>query len=408
MLQGRKFGRKALTGLTLASALLGSVAFAAETPAPAPAADAPETFSANDALGLKDNALGIKFYGWVEQSYTYNFDSPSDKVNVGRVFDAKDNTYRLNQVAVNFEKALKDGKDFDWGGKVELMYGSDGALIHSAGLSDGGDSGLHQTYQFDPTQFYGLFRAPIGNGVTVKFGKYVTPFGAEVIDAPGNALYSRSFLFGFAIPFTHTGVQFDYAINDNVSVYYGLVQGWDVFNDTNGTLSHMAGIYGNAMDKKLTYFVNFVTGPERANENTDYRSVIDVVLTYTLTDQLSATINGDFGNESGTQVEGATGDNWYGVAGYLTYTINDQIAATLRAEYMADETGTRLAASSSGTVTEVTLGLDIHPLRKFMNLRLRPEVRWDHSYADHVFNGPGPDHLKKDQFTVGADLIITF
>ena len=38
-------------------------------------------------------------------------------------------------------------------------------------------------------------------------GKFVTPIGAEVIESQDNWNYTRSILFGYAIPFYHVGVR---------------------------------------------------------------------------------------------------------------------------------------------------------------------------------------------------------
>ena len=45
--------------------------------------------------------------------------------------------------------------------------------------------------------------------------------------------YSRSILFGYAIPFTHTGVRATYKVNDMLTVLGGVNQGWDAFEDPN-------------------------------------------------------------------------------------------------------------------------------------------------------------------------------
>jgi hypothetical protein len=362
-----------------------------------------------EAIGLKPafDDLRLKFYGWVEQSYTYSHLAPTNRINVGRVFDVRSNDYLLNQVTANLERTLSEGKEFDIGGKVELLYGSDGRFIHSTGLADNitGDKDspiTGDTLNFDPTVFYVNARLPVGNGLTVKAGKYVTTLGAEVIDATGNALYSHSFLFGFAIPFTHTGIQFDYALTDTIGVYYGLVIGWDDFSSRNDTMSNMMGVSWKACDK-LTTFFNLITGPERTNENTDYRTVVDLVATYQWTDAFSTTVNADFGNESGTGVAGAAGNNWLGVAGYATYVIvPQQLSTTLRYEYFRDETASRFGTTAD--VTELTVGLDIKPIKSFQNLRFRPEVRWDHAYGDKPFDAG----TAMDLFTLGADLIITY
>ena len=47
-------------------------------------------------------------------------------------------------------------------------------------------------------------------------GKFVTPMGAEVIESQDNWNYTRSILFGYAIPFYHVGVRATVPVNDKV------------------------------------------------------------------------------------------------------------------------------------------------------------------------------------------------
>ena len=44
-------------------------------------------------------------------------------------------------------------------------------------------------------------------------GKFVTPMGAEVIESQDNWNYTRSILFGYAIPFYHVGLRATYAVD---------------------------------------------------------------------------------------------------------------------------------------------------------------------------------------------------
>ncbi|WP_163368109.1 outer membrane beta-barrel protein, partial [Klebsiella aerogenes] len=55
---------------------------------------------------------------------------------------------------------------------------------------------------------HALFHLPwlTAGGIDVKVGQYVTLEGAEVINAPDNALYTHSYIFNFGIPFKHTGI----------------------------------------------------------------------------------------------------------------------------------------------------------------------------------------------------------
>ena len=390
----REWIRTGLLGLLISGGLCGSAE--ATVSEPVPSGVQPEDVWLRKFIF---DDLHLKFGGWVAQSYTFNFDSPSDRMNAGRVFDDRSNDYRFNQLLVYLERPLSsDPTEFDIGGRIELMYGSDARFIHQRNLADNVDD---NTVQFDPVQFYALLRAPIGNGLTFKVGKYVTPHGAEVINAPQNALFSHSYMFGFAIPFSHTGVQVDYPINDNLSAYYGLVKGWDVWSDNNSSLSHMFGLYGSLLDGKLSHAINVITGPERMDNSNDYRTLVDLLLTYRWTEQLSQTVNFDYGIEQDAAPGGGDA-GWWGVANYLTYTHNPQLASTLRAEYFRDDDGTRLGYTAD--MYEVTYGLDIRP-KDFTNLRFRPEVRWDHAGGGGRPFDAGNDD---DQLTLGMDMIYTF
>ena len=394
---------------------------ASTTPAaPAAPASTLTTYSAAEILGLKPSldSLNLKVYGWIENSYTYNTHSPIDHNNQARVFDTKDG-YRLNQLAFNIERPVSaDPKAFDLGGKIEAMYGQDAALIHSQYLFGNTDTtwqnstgNLLDNKQFDPTVFYLQANLPVGNGLLVTVGKWATPLGFEVIDAPSNALFSRGLLFGYAIPFTHTGIKFDYSFNDNFSMYYALAFGWDTFGDNNGNLSNLLGATWKITDK-LTWINNFIIGPEQTKDSNNYRTVYDTILTLQVCDPLAVSLNVDWGNESGPNLNGgageAAGNNWYGVAGYITYTFNEQLSTTLRAEYFRDETGSRLGTFPvAPDLVSLTYGFTIKPVKEFANLILRPEVRWDHSLGDALFD-PNAVNGRKDQVTFSIDVIVTF
>src|SRR5436309_1397363 len=71
-------------------------------------------------------------------------------------------------------------------------------------------------------EVYALYAPDWAGGWQVKAGKFVTLLGSEVIEAPSNFNYSRSFLFGFAIPFTHTGVLFTPPLGDKFAATVGV------------------------------------------------------------------------------------------------------------------------------------------------------------------------------------------
>ena len=365
-----------------------------------------------DQLGVGKplNDFGLTIGGYVEGGYTYNF--RNTRFNTGRVFDFENEDPALNQLVVYVDKTIDfKKKEFQVGGHVEMMWGADARLIHANGIFDHYGVGNGPENQFDPTQFYIDLFLPVGNGLNIRAGKFVTLLGAEVINPTGNLLYSHSYLFGFAIPFTHMGAYGTYAINDALTVDFGASRGWEQgFEDNNGDAIDVFGRVSWLVNEKnaTKLMVTGIGGPERAGttggHSEDYRYVLDVVFTTKLSDQLVLTVNGDWGYEGNAAVDGSDAQ-WYGVAGYLSYNVNDNLALNVRGEWFEDPDGAR-GLGTTGSVYEVTVGLDIKPLvsnKNFASLHIRPEIRYD--YSNDPFFAGGEKH---DQWTAAVDAIFGF
>jgi len=76
-------------------------------------------------------------------------------------------------------------------------------------------------------QAYVAIRAPYGNGVDIKAGKFVTWLGYEVIERPANLNITYGNLFFNAIPLYHTGVSAEYAFNDIVDGGIAVTNGFN-------------------------------------------------------------------------------------------------------------------------------------------------------------------------------------
>ena len=61
---------------------------------------------------------------------------------------------------------------------------------------------------------YFSYLAPVGKGLQVDVGKFVTPMGAEVIESKDNWNYSRSLLFTWAEPSVQSGLRVSYDFGD--------------------------------------------------------------------------------------------------------------------------------------------------------------------------------------------------
>jgi hypothetical protein len=389
--------------------------------APAPAATPKPLMSVLDKAGIAKplNDAGINIYGFVEGGYTYSASAPPGNVITGRVFDTKHERIVLDQLDLTIERvidygaAAKAGK-FDIGGRFEALYGWDAGLIHSSGLYDnpatlGVSKGYYSSRtqpenQFDINQAYLDVAVPLGTGLRVRAGKFVTPLGAEVINPTGNALYSHSYLFGFAIPFTQTGIIGEYKLNDDWLIDAGITRGWNQsIRDNNGSPDFLGTVTWTPQEsdalKKWTVAVSLSEGPQGTHDNHDWWTVIDIVATYLATDKVTLKLNADYGDAPHS-------GQWYGIAGYASYVLNPVVTLNARAEWYSDQNGFTLGLVGANNVYEATAGVAITPFPNSdigKNLVIRPEVRVD--YSDKRFYDGATDHY---QFTAALDAYFVF
>jgi hypothetical protein len=350
---------------------------------------------------------------FAEASYSYNFDAPHGLVNYDRVFDLNDQHLDLNQADIQLARAVTpSGTNWDWGGLIEMQYGSDARFIHSNGLNFYGSSNpqLSPADQFDLTQAYLTLNAPIGNGLVFTVGKFVTLLSYESINPTSNPLFSHSYSFGYAVPYSNTGATASYQINNQWAVTGGFTRGWDqALKDNNGDALDITGqiAYTSYNVKGLTAKFNFITGPE-SNDivpdqvNRYWRSVAEAIVSYQWGDNWTFATDALFGYEphAGT---GGKDANWYGDTCYATYKIDPHVSVTGRGEYFNDDDGAR---GIGAEVYEATVGLEITPFPTntyLANLLFRPEFREDWSGEDAFDAG-----TKHNQTTVAADLIYKF
>ena len=308
----------------------------------------------------------IAVNAFVSSAYQYNSNRPATGVNSYRVFDFNDNSFNLDVAEVVVQ--IAPSKPNDAGFRVDIDAGNSIPQISKS---------QDQTVaQFDLQQVFASYIAPLGSGLRFDVGKYVTHLGYEVIEGYDgyNDNYSRSILFGYAIPFTHTGVKASYAFSSKVAAMVEVVNGWDLVRDNNRSKSVGAQLTLTPL-APLSLLVNWIGGPELANDNHTNRNVFDIVATLKPTSTLTLGVNGDYGVEDGTsRVNPGSNATWKGVAGYATIAVTNKLSVGLRGETFHDDGGTRLGTDTKATLTEGTLT----PAYKFTDhVVLRGEVRFD-------------------------------
>jgi hypothetical protein len=283
------------------------------------------------------------------------------------VFDTEPNSFNVHQAALTIDYQPKEG----FGGLVNLTAGRDARVIASAGET---------TSNFDVTQaFVQYAHGPL----TIIGGKFVTLAGAEVINSTLDTNYSRSILFGYAIPFAHTGVRLTYAASDQINIIAGVNNGWDQLTDANKGKTAELGATLNPI-KPLSITVSGYSGQEvtsLAPFTTGTRSSLNAVASYTIIDPLSVgleVLSVSQENAGG----GTTKAKYNGAALYVTYMFTPKLRGVLRAESFDDKNGFHFApgaplgpfATSDTKYKEVTATVSFLANDSF---EARAEVRRD-------------------------------
>ncbi len=355
-------------------------------------ASAASSVSSDGAAGLPPVLQGLQISGSVDTSYEYNFNGPKSRTNTLRVFDTGANEFALHQVELNIEKPVSHESRIGW--RFDPVFGEDAEVFDAAGLGTGDD-------EFDIQQAY--VQALFGDeSVDVRFGKFVTLHGAEVIESKDNWNFTRSLLFGYAIPFTHTGIRAHSKLADGVEGYIGVSNGWDVVDDNNQGKSLEAMLLLTPSDQ-LWMSAAVMYGPEQAGDNHDQRSLLDLVAGYTPNDQWAFKFNYDYGFEEDAVSETGKNASWQGLAGYARYAVSDRWALALRSEYFMDYDGVRTGLGRSDLrIWEMTLTSEV---KLHEHLIARLEYRHDEADED-VYPTDGSPSSGQD--TIGLELITPF
>ena len=404
-------------------------------------------------VGSTLEKYGITIGGYFDSGYIYNHRNHSHenytpKIIGGGFNSESHNNYTIDAIDLQFARAVDASKgNWDVGGLVEVMYGSDAAALHSNGLeygntvpfntseSNGTGDRYHPQNQFDIPQAYLDIVTPV-KGLKVRVGKFDTLLGYESINPNNSPFYSHSFIFNVE-PLTHTGVVAFYQVNDQLSVAAGVTRGWDqALKDNNGAPDGIFQVTYK-INKQWTVSLQGTVGPENTDDTAHWRFAPDLTTTYAVNDKFSVGAeaiyfwdggwNNGPGNTNDTvpvdRIEsniyhnapiGSYGDVWGGAV-YASYKVDDRFTINFRAEkvHAYSITYGSLVSGSypAQNFYEATLGTTITPMPKdrfLSGIKIRPEVRydWNANHAD-VFPA-GRNNSFTDQLTFGADLIINF
>lgn len=323
----------------------------------------------------------ITVYGIGDGYFVANPNRPPDGDNLLRNFDTRSNAVRLGYVEVALERKASEGQAI--GFRLDLGAGPTAKMV---GAPEPGPDGLKYVQQA-----YVSARAPIGSGLTIDVGKFVTPAGAEVIETQDNWNYSRSLLFAWAIPYYHAGVRASYAVTDKVTATGFVLNGWNNVEDNNGSKS-VAGQLAITPVPRVSIIGTWIGGAEQTDVD-GWRNLIDAIVNVELTDKLKLQLNADMARDRGLGPD----VGWHGVSAALRAEVTPSWVIAPRVEWFSDPQG-----ASTGVVQDVTEATLTVQRSIFQGLSARAEYRIDHSSTE--FFPTRDEGTRRFQQTFGVGL----
>jgi hypothetical protein len=370
---------------------------------------------------------GIKTYGWINAGIgANNWASP---FNGPITFNDRNWQGQMNQLYLVNEKLVDTTNGLDWGGRVDLLYGTDYIYTTARGFdgflaNQANGGGVYGAPSWASSKDYGLAMPQMygelgyGNHV-VRAGHFYTIIGYEVVPAIGNFFYTHAYTMQYGEPFTHTGILDTWTPNDQLTVYAGITNGWDNFSDPinsqgilnpgyingNSNAAFLGGVSFKNSDQTQALTSTVSSGNEPvafigAPVNVGNRSIWSNVYTNELSDKVTYVFQNDngwqFNANTGLQNQGQMAGlaQWYGINQYLFYTVSDTLVAGMRFEWFRDNNGYRVFApirngwvggpaqgGFQGNFFQATWGLNWKPTRNWI---IRPELRYDWYSPDNM------------------------
>ena len=352
--------------------------------------------------------------GWLAAGGTVNEWSTPSRYNGPVAFNDR-REFQVNQLYMVLDRPVQmDGYGWDWGARLDLLYGTDFIFNQQFGW----ETYPNGNAKWNSSNHYGLampqaYVEVAYNQLSLKAGRFYTILGYESPMAASNFFYSHAYTMMYGEPFTHTGGLFTWKYSDQLDIYAGLVNGWDQFDGVTDKLNVLAGFAYHPCHG--VYWINWsiITGETNTGDLVYAPTTLySFVFGWNINCRWQYVLQHDLG-WTAAATGGQQGTEWYGINQYLYYLVNDRWRLGARFEWFRDDDGARVGlgtrptnpytGGSPGHFYALTFGANWTP---GTNLIVRPELRYD--WYSGAGNLPFNDGASTKQLTAAVDFILRF
>jgi len=340
------------------------------------------------ALAASD-APSITFGGYVEAYYALHLERPSNRTIAFRDFDDRSDTFALSSAVLRADATMS------------------GAFAHLALQYGTATSYYAAEPEWKPIQeAYAGYVAPIGRGLRLEAGLFLSPLGLEGLAAKDEWNWSRSNVWT-GLPSYHVGARAAYPLTDHDELTVAVYNGWNQAIDQNPEKSFNVSYkheLGPRADLGAMYFAG-VERPSGAKEGRALRQLLDLYVAFDVTDRVQGRAYTNIGIEP----------NAFGLSGWAAGALyaRARVWSRLFVAWRGDLFFEKVAANGEGTaapifwpspwVSSETLTLDARP---HDNVSVRLEYRHDLAASDMYFagavRGAAANARTQDTLTLGA------
>ncbi len=324
----------------------------------------------------------VTLSGFVTASYFHDSSEPPASIghiSPGYLWNRVNDNFSLNKVKLTVASPAvqNTGEKFDAGYRVSLMYGQDAPIVNSGS----GITGFNAV-----REAFVEMNVPIGTGLDVRVGEMISLLNYESGDGgAANNNFSQGYQWYFTGNGPAGGVQLGYTFTDWLDMKFRVQNGLYAGPvDNNSSKTYVGAIDIKPMKDLWFNFLGF-----GGREDAGFTQSLwggSLLGGWQATKELSFGTELDyfsFYNPASSAVPGHSPVWSTGL--WSAYDFTQQVGLGLRAEYLSDKHGVDASGGALGFMNPVGIGQDLTSValtlnyKPMPNLKLQPEVRYDHT-----------------------------